>query len=284
MTEARTQTLERLRALCAQDPTVDIAEAALLLSAARQPGLDLDPYRQHLATLVAEVADLVRRRRAPLEAMRQVLAVSYGYRGDRETYDDLQNADLARVIDRRKGLPVALSVIWMHVARAQGWRAAGLSFPGHFLLRIDAGSGAEIVDPFDQGAGRTPPELRALLKSAAGPDAELTPDHVAEVDDRDVLLRLENNSKGRLLRAADVAGALAVMERMTAIAPDRAELWYEMGAIAERAESVGAAIRAYDRFLALTETPHPDPERAALHERARRQASDHLRDLRRRLN
>lgn len=284
MTEARTQTLDRLRALCARDSPVDIAEAALLLSAARQPSLDLDPYRQHLATLVAEVADLVRRRRAPLEAMRQILAASYGYRGDRETYDDLQNADLARVIDRRKGLPVALSVIWMHVARAQGWRAAGLSFPGHFLLRIDAGTGAEIVDPFDQGASRSPPELRTLLKSAAGQEAELTPDHVAEVDDHDVLLRLENNSKGRLLRAADVAGALAVMERMTAIAPDRAELWYEMGAIAERAESVGAAIRAYDRFLALTETPHPDPERAALHERARRQASDHLRDLRRRLN
>ena len=119
MREARTQTLERLRALCAQDPTVDIAEAALLLSAARQPALDLDPYRQHLATLVAEVADLVRRRRAPLESLRQVLAVSYGYRGDRETYDDLRNADLAHVIDRRKGLPVALSVIWMHVARAQ---------------------------------------------------------------------------------------------------------------------------------------------------------------------
>jgi regulator of sirC expression with transglutaminase-like and TPR domain len=284
MTEARTQTLERLRALCAQDPTVDIAEAALLLSAARQPDLDLDPYRQHLAALVAGGAHRVRRGRAPLEAMRQILAAGYGYRGDRETYDDLQNADLARVIDRRKGLPVALSVIWMHVARAQGWRAAGLSFPGHFLLRIDAGNGAEIVDPFDQGASRSPPELRSLLKSAAGRDAELTPDHIAEVDDRDVLLRLENNSKGRLLRAADVAGALAVMERMTAIAPDRAELWYEMGAIAERAESVGAAIRAYDRFLALTETPHADPERGALRERARRQAIDHLRELRRRLN
>ena len=284
MREARTQTLERLRALCAQDPTVDIAEAALLLSAARQPALDLDPYRQHLATLVAEVADLVRRRRAPLESLRQILAVSYGYRGDRETYDDLQNADLARVIDRRKGLPVALSVIWMHVARAQGWRAAGLSFPGHFLLRVDAGGGAEIIDPFDQGATRTPPELRALLKSAAGPDAELAPDHVAEVDDRDVLLRLENNSKGRLLRAADIAGALAVMERMTAIAPERAELWYEMATIAERAESVGAAIRSYECFLSLTETPHADPERAALHARARRQADDHLRELRRRLN
>ncbi|MBX3499554.1 MAG: transglutaminase family protein [Alphaproteobacteria bacterium] len=284
MSEARTQTLDRLRALCARDSPLDIAEAALLLSVARQPGLDPDPYRQHLAAMVAEVADLVRRRRPAMEAMRQILAVGYGYRGDRETYDDLQNADLARVIDRRKGLPVALSVIWMHVARAQGWRATGLSFPGHFLLRIDGGGGAEIVDPFDQGASRTPPQLRSLLKATAGRDAELTPDHVADVDDRDVLLRLENNSKGRLLRAADIAGALAVMERMTAIAPDRAELWYEMGAIAERAESVGAAIRAYDRFLALTDKPHADPERAALRERARRQASDHLRELRRRLN
>lgn len=284
MTQARTRTLERLRTLCAPDMAVDIAEAALLLSAARQPDLDLDPYRQHLGALVAEVGDLVRRRRAALEAMRQILAAGYGYRGDRATYDDLQNADLARVIDRRKGLPVALSVIWMHVARAQGWHAAGLSFPGHFLLRVDDGTGAEIIDPFDQGASRSPPELRALLRNAAGPEAELTPDHVAEVDDRDVLLRLENNSKGRLLRASDVAGALAVMERMTAIAPDRAELWYETGVIAERAESVGSAIRAYDRFLALTDTPHADPERAALHERARRQASDHLRDLRRRLN
>src|SRR5262245_48168371 len=114
--------------------------------------VDLSPFRQHVATMAADLADLVRRRGASPEALAEIIARSYGYRGDRESYDDLQNADLVRVIERRKGLPVALSILYLHVARRQGWEAEGLAFPAHFLIRVDIEGARNVLDHFHEVA------------------------------------------------------------------------------------------------------------------------------------
>ena len=97
----------------------------------------------------------------------------------------------------------------MHAARQQGWSAAGLAFPGHFLIRIDHGGERAIVDPFNGGKVCGAGDLRDLLKAMQGADAELTPDHYADVSDREILLRLQNNIKLRLmqLKQADKAAA-----------------------------------------------------------------------------
>jgi regulator of sirC expression with transglutaminase-like and TPR domain len=284
---ARQALLAQLTSLCAAgDVGVDVVEAGLLLSLLRRPALEPAPYRAHVATLCAEVGDLARRRRPPGDALREVLAQAYGYRGDRETYDDLQNADLAAVIDRRRGLPVALSLMWLHTARAQGWSCIGVSFPGHFLVLLEAGGSRTVLDPFNDGAALEPADLRILLKATQGADAELRPEHVATMSDRDVLLRLENNIKVRQLKGGDDAGAAATLERMTAIAPDRLELWFESGALNARIDAVGAACRSFDRFLAIDAgmPPSRDPAVTAARTEARRDATALLRELRRRLN
>jgi regulator of sirC expression with transglutaminase-like and TPR domain len=283
----RQSLLGRLTTLCAAgDVSVDVVEAGLVLSTLRRPGLAQAPYRAHVATLCAEVGDLARRRRVPSDALREVLARSYGYRGDRESYDDLQNADLAAVIDRRRGLPVALSLVWLHAARAQGWSCVGVSFPGHFLVLLDADGIRTVLDPFNEGATLEPPDLRALLKAMHGAQAELQPRHVTTMSDRDVLLRLENNIKIRQLRGGDTTGATATLERMTAIAPDRSELWFEAGTLNAQVDAVGAACRAFDRFLVVDaeKPPSRDPEVTAARAEARRDATALLRELRRRLN
>jgi regulator of sirC expression with transglutaminase-like and TPR domain len=125
--------LRHLGELCAGDGRrLDLLEVALAMSVLRRgEAIDLVPLRQHVASMAAALADLVRRRGPAPERLADVIARAYAYRGDSETYDDLQNADLARVIERRKGLPVALSILYLHIARAQGWDAEGLAFPGH---------------------------------------------------------------------------------------------------------------------------------------------------------
>jgi regulator of sirC expression with transglutaminase-like and TPR domain len=132
---------------------------------------------------------------ARVGALIQVIADDLGYRGDELTYDDLQNANLMRVIDRRKGLPVALGILYIHAARAQGWQAHGLNFPAHFLIAVEIAGQRAILDPFRGqrigGAGA----LRGLLKSMLGEDAELSPAHSATLPNRAVLLRLQNNIK-----------------------------------------------------------------------------------------
>lgn len=272
------QKLERLRDLCAGDGMrLDLFEAALALSAAHQDeAVDLLPYRQHVAAMTAALADLVHRRGATAEALAEIIARSYAYRGDSETYDDLQNADIVRVVERRKGLPVALSILYLHLAREQGWDAEGLAFPGHFLIRVGIDGARHVVDPFHDGVVRDAADLRGLLRQVLGPEAELLPAHFDTVSDRDVLLRLENNVRLRLARREDWTGAAASLDRMLAIAPDRSELLFESGQINARLDKKKAAIAAFERFLALG-GGEGDPA-------VRHRASALLQELRRGLN
>ena len=271
----------RLRSIGGQDDAgIDVAEAALLLAALERPQLSLERYRHHLSLLTRDIAELAQRQGAAdslaarIDVLNAVLVERYGYRGDSETYEDKVNANLMRVIDRRRGLPVALGILYLHGARAQGWQICGLNFPGHFLLRLDLGAERAIIDPFHGGATRDAAALRALLKTMAGGDAELRPEHTQPAGCRDVLLRLQNNIKLRLVQEERSADALAVLESMLMIAPERAGLWREAGILHSHLDNMRAAILAFEHYLEL----------AAPGESARQDIAELLRQLRHQLN
>jgi regulator of sirC expression with transglutaminase-like and TPR domain len=231
-----------------------LAAAALALACRDRPRVDLARYHHHLDGLAAEAAAAGAAAHSPEErraALAAVIAGRYGYEGDRLTYEDLQNANLMRVIDRRKGLPVALGILYLHAARAQGWGAAGLAFPGHFLLRLGESPERLVIDPFDRGRARDAAALRELLKSVAGATAELEPAHYADVGDRDILLRLQNNIKLRLIQSRRLDEALAVIEGMLLFAPDHAALWREAGLVNAELGNLRAGIAALERSLDL---------------------------------
>jgi regulator of sirC expression with transglutaminase-like and TPR domain len=244
----RTSALDYLKTLAPLgEAPWPIGEAALALAALDRPRVSLVRYREHLQALASDVAAAAVGAEAAADraqALGAVIAGAYGYRGDSLTYDDLQNANLMRVIDRRKGLPVALGILYLHAGRAQGWEMAGLAFPGHFLLRLEGRGGPLIVDPFHDGAVKGAGELRTLLKSVAGGARELAAADYAAAPDRDVLLRLQNNIKLRLLESGRREAGLSVIESMLAIAPDRAELWREQGTVSASLGNLGAAIRS----------------------------------------
>lgn len=250
----RASALDYLRHLASLgDAPWPIGEAALALASLDRPQVGLARYREHLQALANDVAAAAlgaEETADRAEALGAVISGAYGYRGDRLTYDDLQNANLMRVIDRRKGLPVALGILYLHAGRAQGWEMTGLAFPGHFLLRLEGRGGAAILDPFNEGAVMSAAELRTLLKSVAGSERELSAVDYAAVPDREVLLRLQNNIKLRLLESDRRDAALAVIESMLATAPDRAELWREQGTVNASLGNLGAAIRALEASLA----------------------------------
>src|ERR1700730_8125653 len=155
-----------------------IAEAALALASFERPRVDFGHYRDHLRLVARDVGkhpdaagDLAARARA----LNEIILLKYTYSGDALTYDDLQNANLIRVIDRRKGLPVALGILYIHAARAQGWDMAGLAFPGHFLVRLSDDPGRVIIDPFHGGQVCGAAELAALLKDAKRRDRRQMP-------------------------------------------------------------------------------------------------------------
>jgi regulator of sirC expression with transglutaminase-like and TPR domain len=237
----------------AAGPVLPIAEAALALASVERMHADPGHYRDHLRLMARDVGwhagargDLAAR----AGALNDVILLKYGYSGDQLTYDDLQNANLMRVMDRRKGLPVALGILYLHAARAQGWDMVGLAFPGHFLVRLGEGAERLILDPFHGGKICSAAELRSLLKMVSGEEQELLPEHYAPASDREVLLRLQNNVKARLLQMRQPERALLVIETMQLLAPDLPVLWYEAGAVQAQLGNLLAAIASFESFIA----------------------------------
>ena len=257
------------------DDGFDLAGAALLLASLTRPQVGLARYRAHLdeiaADLRAHAVDPPGSVEDAAAALVDSISNRFGYAGDILTYDDLQNANLIRVIDRRKGLPVALGILYIHAARAQGWSASGLNFPGHFLVRLEVGGGRAILDPFHDGRRCDPATLRALLKDTQGQAAELESGHYERVSDRAILLRLQNNVKLRLIQMRRAEEAVGIVEAMLAFAPTQVGLWREFGLLHAHLGNTKAAMDALERYLAQDPAARTRQEVLLLLQKLRRQ-------------
>lgn len=238
---------------------IELGAVALQLARVDDPSLDVTAAASVLSGMARRAVALATAERAAdagdAEARRAVLARlihdEMGFTGDAESYDDPANASLARVIERRRGLPVALGILWLHAAEAAGWEAHGIDFPGHFLLALTGREGPVLVDVFHGGRRMEATDLRALLKRMEGPKAELRPGMMLAMGKRAVLLRLQNNIKLRRLQGHDIEGALACVEDMLRLAPLNPVLWREAGMMQNRLERIGAALMALEKALVL---------------------------------
>jgi regulator of sirC expression with transglutaminase-like and TPR domain len=222
-----------------------------MLAALDHPDRSLAAYTIHLDEMAAAASRDARtatQTEGVVEKLPALLKGRFCYDGDRVNYDDPKNADLIEVIERRRGLPVALGILYMHTARAAGCVATGLSAPGHFLVRLTVAGRDVILDPFNGSVMArdklvAPPALRAAAVEEI--------DVLEPVSDTDVLLRLQNNLKLRASEAGDHAKALIMAERMALIAPKRAELWLELARLNDSAGGLRAAREAYEACLGI---------------------------------
>ncbi len=263
------------------DQEIDLAAVALQFARIDRPEADWQAANATLSALARQAVqaadanpraaegDLAQR----VQTLAQVLHDQAGFDGDSETYDDPANANLIEVLRRRRGLPVALGLLWLHAAEAAGWNACGLDFPGHFLVGLQGQRGQLVVDVFHGGAVLAAPELRELLKRAEGERAELRPGLLSAMGKRTVLLRLQNNIKLRRLQAGQMEAALVCTEDMLRLAPENPLLWREAGLMNQRLDRIGAALSCLDRCLELA----PKGEMAA-------RIRVMIEDLRQRLN
>jgi regulator of sirC expression with transglutaminase-like and TPR domain len=256
------------------DQEIDIAGTALLLASLDRSGVSLGRYQDHL-NLVADDLEKAAKGLNSLDervaALNDAIFTAYGYEGDRRTYDDLQNANLIRVIDRRRGLPVALGILMISAARAQGWGIAGLRFPGHFLLRMDHRGQRAILDPFEKGKPKTAADLRALLRAQGDEAAELHPEHYEAASDREVLLRLQNNIKLRQTQRGDNLAAATTLETMLWIAPQDKHLWREKALVAAQLGRIEGAVTALEEYISRETLDGPRHDAALLLQKLRGQ-------------
>ncbi len=237
------------------DRDINLADAALVLASTDRPGIAAEPYHRHLDRLADEVLTYVGGPEKPvqldlrIEALGQVIIRRYGYGGTDDVFDDLDAANLMRVIDSRSGLPVVIGILFIHVARALEWDVSGLNFPGRFLVRLETDGERRIIDPFGGGAVLEPQDMRGIFKQVAGNHVELEPRHYRTMGNRDILQRLQDNIKSRQLRARHLEDALETLEAMLLFAPDKAGLWREAGMLYARLDRTEEAIDALEEYL-----------------------------------
>ena len=262
--------LQELVALGLQsDAEIDIGRAALLLARLDLPEVECEPYYAHLEDLCAAAVE----GSSLVVGLRQVMYEANGYRGDSKTYDDGDNANLLRVIDRRKGLPVALGILCIHVARAWGSVIDGTAFPSHFLLRLIEGNQFLYLDPFDSLRGMDDAAVQALFVQMHGATARFDQAYLRPVSDRSVLLRLQNNIKLRARQAGEIKRALQIAERMVMLAPALGELRLDVAGLLAEAGMMRSAMTTLEAV-----------SNDSGHERLHAEAQKRLLSLRSRLN
>ena len=145
------------------------------------------------------------------------------------------------LLDTRHGLPIALSILYVGVARKVGWRATALGVPGHVLIRIGDEPGAVFQDPFDEGRVLDSRGLKRVLARVLGANATPDPAYLAPMDNRATLIRLLTNQAARARRLGDLERALVLHERMTAFAPFATALWWERARLEQHLGRLSAA-------------------------------------------
>jgi regulator of sirC expression with transglutaminase-like and TPR domain len=184
-----------------------------------------------------------------------VLHDEFGFTGDHLSYDDPDNADLIRVIDRRRGLPVSLTLLYISAARRVGYFADALNTPGHVLGRVGSETDNVLIDPFDGGKIVEPRDLAVLIAKVLGPDTPPSAEHLEPMSNRGVLVRLLMNQASRAEGGGDTVRALSLYDRMSIVAPEFTHLWWEKARLQLINSDVPGARASLSAMLETTRDP-----------------------------
>lgn len=254
-------TLARLRKIAGRsEQELDLAEAALLIAAEEYPDLDVAGYLRRLDELaeglrgkLPENPDLEH----TVAALNRFMFEEQGFSGDTENYYDPRNSFLNEVLDRRRGVPITLSIIYMELGWRLGLPLEGVSFPGHFLVKLATAEGDVVLDPFHGGVPLSEEDLRERLdetysdlRALNAPLERL----LAASGKKEILVRMLRNLKVIYLREQEPTKALTVLDRILVVRPDLPEELRDRAQVYERLECYRAAAEDYQRYLALAPT------------------------------
>ena len=216
--EARRQ----LRDFAAGDITNEnLARGALLLSLEEYPQLDVEDSLLRLDELAHRVAGRASSGEPPVFRLGHLHAEMFDedeYRGDTTSYYDPRNAYLSDVIERKAGIPITLSIIFLHVAAKIGLHAYGVGLPGHYLVKVQFELNELYVDPFSQGATLTVADIGELLRQLSGGSIALSSEHLRAWSGRETLVRVLANLHNMWTRVGDPRRAASAKERMELLA------------------------------------------------------------------
>jgi len=246
------------------DDAIPLLDTALLIARDEYPDLDADACREQMAGHVRAINAKLPTDRTlaqSLQAINRHLFEDSGYAGNHDDYFDPRNSYLNEVLNRRLGIPITLAVIQMEVTRRLGLDMDGISFPGHFLVRVAAPDGLIVLDPFNRGRPLAAEELRQRASEHLDglmPDDSQLLSILEPASHRDILTRMLQNLKAVYSERGEWDRVARTCDRALQLCPDRSSELRDRG-MAYRALGYHAGARAdLTRYLAMN--PDGDDE------------------------
>ena len=270
-------------------PGGSLAQAALVIARVEYPRLDPEPYLAMLDAMGEAARRSIERHAegtgatACVQALNKYLFDELGFVGNRKQYEDPRNSCLNEVLERRTGIPITMSVVYMEVARRAGLRIDGVNFPGHFLVRCCEGKprrGAGlIIDPFHGGALLSEPDCRLLLQKHVGSEVAFNKSLLAPATRTQILARMLLNLKRIYVHMRSFPQARDVTELLLAVTPSALSELRDRGLLAYHLNDVTGALRDLQTYLKLASMSEMDKDAREEHE----QIWEHVKTLRRRV-
>ena len=237
---------------------LDLAEAALVIATEEYRNLDVLAYLRQIDEMAGTLKGRLRRDISTAEtviALNCYLFEELGFAGNAADYYDPRNSFLNEVLDRRLGIPITLSMLYVEIGRRVGLAVRGVSFPGHFLVRCLVRDGAVVLDPYARGASLGLEDLRQRLRALRGDTAEVSDEAVRQMlvgaNKKDILARMLRNLKSIYLQKRDLERALSASARALVLDPGAAEEYRDRGEIYFGLECFRAALADYQQYLQL---------------------------------
>ena len=238
---------------------IDLALAALLFARDAYPELDPQLYLNQLDEWAADARSAVTQAADPIESLNEFLFDELRFIGNRIAYHDPLNSYLNKAIDRRVGLPITLSVIYLEIARRLSVPVDGIGLPGHFIVRHRGPLGVRYIDPFHQGRTLTAADCAQLVSELSNGQLTLQPAMLEPVSARHILVRMLNNLKNAQVQLGNFDEATDAVERLIDLEPEEAAHERDLGLLHYQQNHYGAALRHLQRYLTMDKAEVSDP-------------------------
>ena len=237
------------------DERFDLAETALLLAQEEYPHLDRRRYLRLLDKLATEAKRRASDAMGPygmVNALSEYLFDEEGFRGNEDDYYDPRNSFLNDVLERKLGIPITLSVVYMEVGRRLELPIVGVGMPGHFLVKYLAPEEEIIIDPFHRGIILSEEECADLLTRSSGEAIPFQPNYLAPVAKKQILTRMLNNLRSIYLSREDHHRALGIAERLLLVEPHDHRNVRDRGVLRLRVGDLKGALTDLETYLAAS--------------------------------
>src|SRR5688572_26636305 len=214
------------------DPAIPLAEAALLMACEEYPQLELSPYLDKLDQMADMAQEGFRAGDTPIQTVEKIntlLFETLGFRGNTEDYYDPRNSFFNDVLDRRVGIPITLSTVYLEVARRLKFPIVGVGMPGHFIVKFADREEEFFLDPFNRGEILTREDCQRMLRDRYGDSLEFHDRLLGRVTNRQILSRILNNLKLIYLKAQAFDKGLAIVDMMLMANPEDFEQFRDRG-------------------------------------------------------